>query len=217
MSSTPETGAVLPSLDDTLARFEHLLASNPHPSTQANVLGENFSVCQAAARALGMAGDQARGGPLPDAGVAETAASMGLCARDVELSGHWWLHDHGVLIAQERGTGRPVLVRSHRGRTAMACTEPGGQGRLRPLTAERAATLETRAVALHPTLPQKPLRFGHVLKAGIRLYPFDVAAYVLLGVLVALLAYAVPTASGLVVDRVIPHRSLSLLRRCWRW
>ena len=211
MSSTPETGAVLPSLDDTLARFEHLLASNLHPSTQANVLSENFSVCQAAARALGMAGDLARGDTLSDASVAETAASMGLCARDVDLSGHWWLHDHGVLIAQERGTGRPVLVRSHRGRTAMVCTEPGGQGRLRPLTAERAATLETRAVALHPTLPQKPLRFGHVLKAGIRLYPFDVAAYVLLGVLVALLAYAVPTASGLVVDRVIPHRSLSLL------
>ena len=166
---------------------------------------------QAAARALGMSGDPVRGSPLPDANVAETAACLGLCAREIELSGLWWQYDHGVMIAYELGTGQPVLVCSHRGRTPMACAEPGERGHLKPLTAERAATLETRAVALHPTLPQKPLRFSDVLKSGIRLYPFDVCAYVLLGILVALLGYAVPTASGLMVDRVIPHRSLNLL------
>ena len=211
MTTTPTSGSDLPSLDDTLARFEHVLGSQPSLSHQGHARGETYSVCQAAARLLGMSGAPVRGSPSFDAGVAETAECLGLFAREFLLSGHWWKQDHGVIVVQELSTGRPVLVCSSRGRTPMVCTEAGGQGHLKPLTAQIADTLERRAVALHPTLPQKPLKFRDVIKAGVRLYPFDIGAYILLGTFTALLSYAVPTASGLVVDQVIPHRSLDLL------
>lgn len=211
MSQKSTNLSFLPSLDDTLARFEHVLDSPSKHSAQPNPLGEIYSVCQAAARLLGMTGNPIRGIPVHDAGIPETAASLGLCAREVELSGLWWEQDHGVLIAKEIRTGRPVLIRSNRGRTAMVCTAPGGQGHFKPLTVQRAAILERRAVAMHPTLPQKTLRFSDILKTGVRLYSLDIAAYVMIGLMVALLGYAVPTASGLLIDRVIPHRSMDLL------
>lgn len=211
MTTTPTNGSDIPSLDDTLLRFEHVLGTQPSLSHQGQARGETYSVCQAAARWLGMSGAPVRGSPLFDASVAETAECLGLFAREITLSGHWWKQDHGVIIVQELGTGRPVLVCSSRGRTSMVCTEPGGQGHLKSLTAQIADTLEKRAVALHPTLPQKPLKFRDVIKAGVRLYPLDIGAYILLGTFIALLSYAVPTASGLVIDQVIPHRSLDLL------
>lgn len=211
MTTTPTNSSVVPSLDDTLAHFEHLLELPPNLGHQGRARGETYSVCQTAARWLGMSGAPVRGGALLDASVTETAECLGLVAREIILSGHWWQHDHGVMIAHELNTGRPVLIRSSRGRTAMVCSEPGGQGHLKPLTAQIAATLETNAVALHPTLPEKPLQFSDFIKAGLRLYPFDIAAYIFLGIFVALLSYAVPTASGLVIDQVIPNRSLDLL------
>ena len=211
MTTTPTNSSALPSLEDTLARFENLLESQPNSGQQGHARGETYLVCQAAARWLGMSGTPVRGSPLFDISVAETAECFGLFAREIELTGHWWQHDHGVIIVKELNTGRPVLIRSSRGRTAMVYKEPGGQGHLKPLTAQIAANLETHAVTVHPTLPEKPLRFKDIIKAGLRLYPFDIAAYILLGIFVALLSYAVPTASGLVIDQVIPHRSLDLL------
>lgn len=207
----PDKPSALPGLDETLQQFDRLLetdvriASRPHPQ------GETFAACEAAAKLLGLSGQPVRGGVSSDASVAEMAAAMGMIAREVPLTGSWWLHDHGVLVACEAESGRPVLLRSALGTSAMAMTGPGPLGRYRPLTAEAARRLEPRAVALHPTMPDPSLRFVDLLMAAARLHPFEFLAYIVLTVLIALLGYAVPVASGLVVDHAVPFRSGVLL------
>lgn len=203
--------STLPSLDETLQQFDQLLETDVRVSTRPHPQGETFAACQAAAKLLGLSGAAVRGSAGPDASLAEVATAMGLVAREIALTGTWWTHDHGVLLAREADSGRPVLLRSARGTSAMAVSGPGPLGRFRPLTREAAERLAPQAVALHPTLPDSPLRFAHLLKEAARLHPFEFLAYVVLTVLIALLTYAVPVASGLVVDHAVPFRSGVLL------
>ena len=201
----------LPSIDETLQLFDELLDTDVRVSTRAHPLGEDFAACQAAAKLVGLDGHVQRGSARPDGSLAEIAASLGLCVRHVGLGGHWWEQDHGVMVVREAASGRPVLVRSAGGRRPMACSGPGPLGRFRPLTQEVAQGLETQAIAVHPTLPDKALSFSDILRTAIRLYPGEVLVYLLMTLLIALLTYAVPVASQLVVDHAVPHRSGLLL------
>ena len=208
--AAPATSA-LPSVEETLRLFDDLLETDIRVSTHAHPLGEDFAACQAAAKLVGLTGHVQRGGARPDGSLAEIAASLGLCVREVRLNGAWWTQDHGVLVARQSDSGRAVVLRSSAGVHPMAYSGPGPLGRYLPLTPEVAATLEARAIVVHPTLTDKALGFSEIVRSAARLYPFEVLAYLALTVLIALLTYAVPVASQLVIDHAVPHRSGLLL------
>ena len=211
MSPRQENPQGIPSIEDTVISFDNLVGSDTTEISKAHPLGEDFTVCQKAARILGLTGGFVRGSPPADASLEDCADSLGLCARPIDLAPKWWLADHGVLIVRDRQSNRPVLLNSSSSGTAMVCTALGGQGSFRVLTAEIASTLHTQALALHPSLPQGPLKFTDVFVAGLKLYPHDFRNYLLIALLTAVISYSIPTASGLIVDQVLPHRSADLL------
>lgn len=208
---SPAPATHLPSVEETLMQFETLLSSDVRQSTRKNPLGDLFAACQAAAKAMGLTGNPVRGAVRPDAPAAETAYALGMTARDVMLTGFWWEQDQGTLIARQLDTGQPVLVRPSHGRSVMEYSAQGYAVGFQPLTREVAMTLEPQATALYPSLPDKALSFKDILTLALKPYRFEVVAYLIFTVLIALLTYAVPVASGLVIDHAVPHRNELLL------
>jgi ABC-type bacteriocin/lantibiotic exporter with double-glycine peptidase domain len=93
----------------------------------------------------------------------------------------------------------------------MVFTGPGQWVHYQGLTSDVALSLESTGVALYPLLPDVPLTFAAILRKVLGLYPFEVAAYLALTIVIALLSYSVPVASGMVIDHAVPHRNETLL------
>jgi ABC-type bacteriocin/lantibiotic exporter with double-glycine peptidase domain len=201
----------LPTVEETLRQFDALLSSDVRHSTRKNPLGDVFAACQAAAKAMGLTGNPMRGAVQPDTSVLDIAYALGMNARTVLLSGSWWDQDHGTLITSETSTGQTVLLRSSHGVAAMEFCKDGYAAGFKPLTQEVALTLDVKATALHPSLPDTALSFRDILTLGLKPYRFEVFIYLIFTVLIALLSYAVPVASGLVIDHAVPHRNEVLL------
>ncbi|MSP81056.1 MAG: ATP-binding cassette domain-containing protein [Rhodospirillales bacterium] len=201
----------LPSLDETLGQFDQLLGTDTRVSGRPHPQGDVFAACQFAAKLLGLTGNPVRGGVGPDASISEAAIALGLCARPVMLNGPWWKHDHGVIIVREVASKKPFLMRSSPYQTPMVLTGPGRWGKYQPLTRDNAKDFETTGVVLYALLPDSPLSFSSILVKVLKLYPFEVAVYLALTVIIALLGYAVPVSSGMVIDYAIPHRNNILL------
>jgi ABC-type bacteriocin/lantibiotic exporter with double-glycine peptidase domain len=201
----------LPSVEETLRQFDALLSSDVRHSTRKNPLGDVFAACQAAAKAMGLTGNPTRGAVQPDTPVLDTAYALGMNARTVVLSGPWWEQDHGTLITCETATGHTVLLRSGHGVAAMEFCREGYAAGFKPLTRAVAQGLDVKATALHPSLPDTALSFRDILTLGLKPYRFEVFIYLIFTVLIALLSYAVPVASGLVIDHAVPHRNEVLL------
>jgi ABC-type bacteriocin/lantibiotic exporter with double-glycine peptidase domain len=203
--------AGLPTVEETLRQFDVLLASDVRQTARKHPMGDVFAACQSAAKSMGLTGNPVRGAIRNAGAVLEVAYALGMNPREVVLSGRWWEQDHGLLIARQMDNGQPVLVRSCHGRTPMAYCAQGYTTGFEPLTREVAASLDTRAVALYSSLPDTPLSFGDILTKVLKPYRFEVAAYLAFTVVIALLTYAVPVASGMVVDHAVPHRNETLL------
>lgn len=201
----------LPSVEETLRQFDALLSGDVRHSSRKNPLGDVFAACQAAAKAMGLSGNPTRGAVQADGSVLDTAYALGMNARSVVLSGPWWEHDHGTLITFEAASGQPVLLRSSHGVAAMEYCAEGYAAGFKPLTREVATGLAVQATALHPSLPDTALGFREILTLGLKPYHFEVTLYLVFTVLIALLSYAVPVASGLVIDHAVPHRNEVLL------
>lgn len=201
----------LPSVEETLYQFEQLLETDTRVSSRSHPQGDVFAACQAAAKLLGLSGNPVRAGVGSDAGIEEVAKTLGLCARPVALSGQWWEHDHGVMVIREAATQKPLLLKSSQLSGPMVFTGPGQWGHYQGLTRDVALSLETTGIALYPLLPDDALTFSAILRKVIGLYPFEVAAYLILTIIIALLSYSVPVASGMVIDHAVPHRNETLL------
>jgi ATP-binding cassette subfamily C protein len=197
----------LPSVEETLAQFDALLASDVRQSTRKHPQGDVFAACQAAAKAMGLTGNPVRGAVRPDAPAADTAFALGMNAREVVLSGPWWEQDHGTLVARETATGQVVLLRPCHGSAAMEYATHGYTVGFKPLTHKVAQGLDAQATALYPSVPDKAVSFQDLLTLGLKPYRFEVVVYLIFTVLIALLTYAVPVASGLVIDHAVPHRN----------
>lgn len=201
----------LPSVDETLRQFDVLLSSDVRQTVRKNPLGDTFAACQSAAKSLGLTGNPTRGGAGPDTPLADVAYALGMNPRDVVLTGDWWQTDHGTLIARDLARGNPVLIRPCRGRTPMEYCSEGYTTGFKPLTREVALSLEMQATALYAGLPDTRLHFKDILSLVLKPYRFELWVYLLLTVVIALLTYVVPVASGLVIDHAVPHRNESLL------
>ena len=201
----------LPSIDDTLRQFEKILVSDAKAMDRSHPLGDTFAVCQMAAVLFGLPEIPKGGGHRMGATVEEVATSLGLVAREVDLQGDWWNHDLGVVIGVQTEGNLPILMRSNVRRGGMEFCSPKQKDKFYRVSEEAALTLQPTAYVLYPTLPDRPLALADIMKGVLRGHPMEVLVFLALTVAIALLAYAVPVSSGLVVDHAVPHRDIDLL------
>ena len=234
----------LPSVEETLIQLNDLMSAGIREAPVKSPLGPVHSACQMAVKVLGLPTQASRAGVKSDSSVEDIAASVGLSAREITLTGNWWEADHGIFIgtlldeerleptalpeqpeAQDREPsqeaeespeaeekkGQTVLVRSSKGLTPLEFCMVGQSGEYQPLTPDIGQRMSSSAHALFTLLPDTPLTFGDVFKRPLRLYRFEVAVYLLLTVVIALLTYAVPVASGMVIDKAVPYRDYFIL------
>jgi len=200
----------LPSVEDTLLQFDQLLITSIGDSSRVNALGPIFAICQRAAMLFG-------GNGVPIAGyriggsVNDVAASLGLYARDVTLTGDWWNYDLGVVLAFNTTDHQPILMQLNRKTNRMEYCNPDKLGRFHPITKEFAHNLDPLAFVLYPTLPHSGLSMGLIIKRVFKIYPFESAAFVFFTFIAAVLGYLSPAATGFVIDYAVPNRDLVLL------
>ncbi len=201
----------LPSIEETLIEFEAVLDAGATASGRKHPLGETFAVCQMAAVLFGLPDVPKGGGHRMGATVEDVAASFGLVVREVALHGEWWHHDLGVLIGVQTEGNLPILMRSNVRRGAMEFCSPQHQDKFDPVSRDAALALQPTAYVLYPTLPDTPLALAGIMKSVLRIHPVEVLVFLALTAAIALLAYAVPVSSGLLVDYAVPHRDMNLL------
>jgi ABC-type bacteriocin/lantibiotic exporter with double-glycine peptidase domain len=143
--------------------------------------------------------------------VNDVAASLGLYARDVTLTGDWWNYDLGVVLAFNTTDHQPILMQLNRKTNRMEYCNPDKLGRFHPITKEFAHNLDPLAFVLYPTLPHSGLSMGLIIKRVLKIYPFESAAFVFFTFIAAVLGYLSPAATGFVIDYAVPNRDLVLL------
>jgi len=200
----------LPSVSDTIDRFERVLHTDIGIALKPHALGDLFGVLQLGAKQIGLSGNPV-GAPSSDTDIAGIARTLGLKVHSIELLSDWWRHDHGVVISAEVSSGRPVLLCPNKFSGGMRITGPERLGDFRPVDALRAAQIDTHAYAIYAELPSQRLDFKAVLFRSVKLHSDEIGLFIALTVLIAIFAYSVPVASGLIVNHAVPHGEYSLL------
>ena len=88
----------LPSVEETLIQLNDLMSAGIREAPVKSPLGPVHSACQMAVKVLGLPTQPSRGGVKSDSSVEDIAASVGLSARAITLTGNWWEADHGLFI-----------------------------------------------------------------------------------------------------------------------
>jgi len=200
----------LPSVDDTLSQFDQLLATSIGDSERINALGPIFAICQRAAIIFGGNGTPLAGYRMGGS-VHDVAASLGLYARDISLTGDWWNYDLGMVLAFDTTDHQPILMQLNRKTRMMEYCYPNKLGRFYPISKEFAHHLDPLAFVLYPNLPNSGLSMELIIKRVLKIYPVEFAAFVFFTLIAAVLGYLSPVATGFVIDYAVPNRDLVLL------
>lgn len=129
------------------------------------------------------------------------AEAAGVRIRRVALRGQWWRKDGGPLVASMSGeSGWCALL-----------PRPGGQGytmhrgdRAEPVGDEAAAQLSGFGYTLYRPPPAGRLSLGSLAAFALRGLAADLRLLLGLGLALLLLGLAVPVATGIMIDTVIP-------------
>jgi NHLM bacteriocin system ABC transporter ATP-binding protein len=195
--------------------LQRLLSIAAHRGNRAAQARPRNDTCFAACHALGeRMGIEFR---LPPAAESATmnrnpieaiAAASGVRYRRTALKGRWWTGDNGPLLAAyAEGGGWVALLPRRNGYEAF---DPA-TGETRPVTEELAARLNSFATMFYRTLPGKPLRLRDVLAFMVRGRGADLGLVLGMGVLGGLLGLAMPIATGLLVDTLIPSANVAAI------
>jgi ABC-type bacteriocin/lantibiotic exporter with double-glycine peptidase domain len=121
--------------------------------------------------------------------------------RHVRLADGWWRADGGPLLAYLASDGTPVaLLPSRPGRYVLA--RSGCSSEL--VTLETAATLAPTAVMFYRPLPERALGARDLLRLGLVGSRGDLLVMVGASFASACLALALPVATGIVYERLLP-------------
>ncbi|MFC3231042.1 NHLP bacteriocin export ABC transporter permease/ATPase subunit [Marinibaculum pumilum] len=145
-------------------------------------------------------------GPAPRndrlAETAEVARAARLRARPVTLRGEWWREDLGPLVGFDGERDIPVALLPQR-RGGYRAVLPDGRSR-RIADPQAAAALSASAAALHPPLPDRPLRLWDLMRFGLSLGARDILLALAMGALAGGLAMAIPLATALIFNDLVP-------------
>jgi NHLM bacteriocin system ABC transporter peptidase/ATP-binding protein/NHLM bacteriocin system ABC transporter ATP-binding protein len=121
--------------------------------------------------------------------------------RHVRLADGWWRADGGPLLAYLANDGTPVaLLPTRPGRYVLARPGYGSE----QVTLETAATLAPMAVMFYRPLPERALGAWDLLRLGLFGNRGDLLVMVVAALASACLALALPVATGMVYERLLP-------------
>ena len=158
-----------------------------------------FAACRLVGGALGIA---VRAPASPGGGLSPVARVSGFRVRRVMLRDDWWRRDGGPLLGYVGEEKRPVALLPVSPTRYEVC-DPAARTR-EVVDEATAGTLAPFAHAFYRPFAPEPVGLWGVLKLGIRGLGRDVTAVAATSAAGALLALAVPIATGLVFDSVIP-------------
>jgi NHLM bacteriocin system ABC transporter ATP-binding protein len=120
----------------------------------------------------------------------------------VQLTGAWWRHDGGPLIAYTREHHGPVALLPVSA-SRYDLFDPVSRTRT-PVQAQLAATLASDAYMLYRPFPNTVHRWLSVLRFGLRGRAKDVLILLLTGLVATLLGMLTPQATAILIDTAIP-------------
>jgi NHLM bacteriocin system ABC transporter ATP-binding protein len=130
------------------------------------------------------------------------AQAARLRTRRVRLSDGWWRQDSGPMVGYLVEDPRPVAL-VPRGTTRYELVDPQCRSRV-VVDAKIAAKVRPEAVVVYRPLPDGPLTIGALLRSALLQARSDVVWLIVFAVGSALLALAVPIATGRIVGTVLP-------------
>ena len=155
---------------------------------------------------------EAEGDPLT-----ELARASGFQVRPVSLREGWWRHRGEPMLGQLLDEGRPPVAllpagrSAFRHRSAYELRDP--EGRRHPVDERLAARIAPTGWAFYRPLPDEPLGFADLVRfcRGLRGLAREFGVVLIAAFVGALLGLAIPVASGLLVDQVLPEADLPRL------
>jgi NHLM bacteriocin system ABC transporter ATP-binding protein len=136
------------------------------------------------------------------------ARASHLRIRRVLLTGTWWKHDCGPLLAYTREDHRPVALLPISA-TRYDLFDPV-KGTRTPLHAHLASTLAPAAYTLYRPFPNTTFGALDLLRFGLWGHGKDLRMILLTGIVVTLLGMLTPQATAILIDQAIPdaHRPM---------
>jgi NHLM bacteriocin system ABC transporter ATP-binding protein len=129
--------------------------------------------------------------------------------RRVKLTGTWWRHDGGPLIAYTRKDHSPVALLPVSA-SRYDLFNPVSRTRT-PVQAQLAATLESDAYILYRPFPNTVCGWLSVLRFGLRGRAKDLLTLLLTGLVATLLGMLTPQATAILIDTAIPDSDRSIV------
>jgi ATP-binding cassette subfamily C protein len=192
-------------VDVAVQRLADPLARGPEKA-RAFVPREDplLEACELVGRALGVTTSQIA---IPvDRGPKDTldrwARSARLRIRRVILSGQWWKEDNGPMLGYIQATNRPVVLLPT-SPTSYSLLDPVDRTR-QPLSQDLAHSLNPRAYSLYRSFPETSPKVWDIFRFGLQNTKSDQRMILWLSMAGGLLGMAMPLASGLIFDTVIP-------------
>ncbi|MBK5965583.1 hypothetical protein CCR95_16175, partial [Thiocystis minor] len=141
-------------------------------------------------------------GPPPI--LTDLARASGFRVRAVSLRRRWWTSDFGTLLGFDRDSGQPLVLRfDARGRPRII--DPTGDA---PPPFERVGDT---AYQLSGSLPARSIGYRDLFRFGLFGRSPDLTATLATGAMLGLLGMAIPVATGLMIDQVIPDHETGRL------
>ncbi|MEI6414472.1 MAG: NHLP bacteriocin export ABC transporter permease/ATPase subunit, partial [Pseudomonadota bacterium] len=163
-----------------------------------------LAACQALGQALGIEfrlphpAEFAAMDRLP---VAAIASASRVRYRRVILRGEWWCGDQGPLLAlRDEGDDWVALLPRYQGYDSF---DPA-TGETQPVTEAFAARLKPMAILFYRTFSDHGLGLADLMVFALRGRQADLALVLTMGVLGGLLGLAIPVATGVLLDTLIP-------------
>ena len=190
------------------------LAALLHP-TAPSTPAQGTPLCvamHAVGQALGVSLEPpVRAGCTPQDGESLEALAQAwhLRRRRVLLTGSWWQHDSGPLLAYTRTEHQPVaLLPLSPGRYALF--DPVRRTHT-PVHARLAATLAPEAYAFYRLFPSRALRGLDLLRFGLRGCSKELRLALLMGLATTLLGMLTPQATAVLIGHAIPDTDRGLV------
>ncbi|MDQ6774431.1 MAG: NHLP bacteriocin export ABC transporter permease/ATPase subunit [Candidatus Dormibacteraeota bacterium] len=193
--------------EELLAAFE---VSSAVPGGLAGVAADPIlSVCRLVGRGLGLtiapapSSDVARG---EFDRLAAIARASRIQIRQIALGADWWRRGADPLVGSAEGDGRPLALLPVRGGYEAVDPVAGIRSRV---TAKTASSLRTVAYVLYRPFPDGRIGALDLLRFGLRGCGQDLLTVAIAGALVGLVGVAVPVATGILFDQVVPSSDRS--------
>jgi NHLM bacteriocin system ABC transporter ATP-binding protein len=162
-----------------------------------------LDACELVGRALGVKTSETTvaGGELKDA-LDRWARTARVRVRRVILSDEWWTEDNGPMLAYVQATSRPVALLPD-SPTSYSLADPVDRTR-RAVTRDLAHSLNPRAYSLYRSFPETSPKVWDIFRFGLQNTKGDQRMILLLSLAGGLLGMAMPLATGVIFDTIIP-------------